>query len=119
MMGDPREYQDNRSRDDFRRRQRMEAEADLARCFREAIASPSPGTLTPLKDSISQLAKSMRVRGIRPERALVELKGMLEYQSAAGWSPSLSAVEPGSRSHVYQQLFKWWLEAYYAQAPTQ
>ena len=101
-------------------RDRANIASTFARCFRNAIAIPSPITMDELKDATRCFAEAMRDDGARPERALVQLKALLRDPGDEHWTPSWGVPEGRIRveSRVYHRLFRWWLAEHFATPPS-
>lgn len=90
----------------------------FARRFADAVAGPTREVMQLLFDATNELARAMRAAGLAPEEGAVALKNLLRSAGGIGWTPSLARV-PGSpppqpASRVYHALFRWWVEAFYA-----
>jgi hypothetical protein len=104
-----------------------ESDADIARRvarrFERAVADPSERTMAALREATVALATAIRATAIRPERAVVMLKEVLRGHGGAGWAPSIAArrgaVPARPESLVYGELFSWWVDAYYAERPSE
>ena len=99
-----------------------DAGRQLGRRFREAVAEPSSGTMRALLEATVALAASMRAGARGPERDLVALKALLRGHGDAGWAPSLAvpldSTPVAREAQVYEQVFLWWVSAYYGETIT-
>lgn len=102
-----------------------ESDADIARrvaqSFECAVAEPSERTMAALREATIALATALRATALGPERAVVMLKEVLRGHGGTGWAPSISAprgvVPARPESPVYDALFTWWVDAYFADHP--
>jgi hypothetical protein len=89
----------------------------LAQRFREAVANPSAATMSALRRATVAHATAIRAVGSTPEHDLLVLKAALRGRGDPGWAPSLaeerSSASAAREAPVYEQLFGWWVSAYY------
>lgn len=92
---------------------------DLARRFERAVAEHSERTMAALREATIALATALRATALQPERAVIMLKEILRGHGGAGWAPSITprrgAIPTRPESLVYDELFAWWVDAYYAE----
>ena len=93
----------------------------VARRFERAVAEPSERTMAALREATIALATALRATALGPERAVVMLKEVLRGHGGTGWAPSIAAqrgvVPPRPEWLVYDALFTWWVDAYFAERP--
>ena len=102
-----------------------ESDADIARRvahrFDCAVAEPSERAMAALREATIALATALRATALGPERAVVVLKEVLRGHGGTGWAPSIAAqrgvVPTRPEWLVYDALFTWWVDAYFADRP--
>jgi len=77
-----------------------DAERELLRRYRHAVADPTPAALNFLRSAVRQTAQGMRAASVPPEHALVSLKELLQLmrRTPSGVAATPAGLPRASRS---------------------